>query len=180
MIACFKPQKAPSDFVRLARMVLEEAPGVHFLLVGDGALRPEVEEAVRDLGLEGKVHLPGWRRDIPDLLHAMDVMVLTSRWEGLPRVCPQAMAAGVPVVANAVDGVPEGVIDGETGFLTSPGDIRDMADKVLRLLADPDLARRFAEEGRRRVGEFDADLMVRQQEKLYSELIKTKEEGGKR
>jgi glycosyltransferase involved in cell wall biosynthesis len=80
------------------------------------------------------------------------------------------MAAGVPVVANAVDGVPEAVADGQTGYMVSPGDLEGMSRKVLQLLEDPALAGRLGEEGSRRVMEFDADLMVRQQEDLYQEL----------
>ncbi len=171
MVACLKPQKAPEDFVEAAGKVVSRFPAARFLLVGDGDLRPAVEAAVRRHGLAGKVLLTGWRRDVADLLHLMDVVALTSRWEGLPRVVPQAMAAGKPVVATAVNGTPEAVADGVTGLLVAPGDVGAMADGIARLLADPGLARRMGEEGRRRVAEFDAAVMVRRQEELYDRLL---------
>jgi glycosyltransferase involved in cell wall biosynthesis len=130
-----------------------------------------VESAVKAAGLEGHFTLLGWRRDVPRILHATDVLVLTSRWEGLPRVLPQAMAAGVPAVVTRVDGSPEAIQDGVNGFLLAPGDVDGMAQSVLKLLSDPILRQRMGEEGRRRVGEFDIDGMVAQQEVLYEQLV---------
>lgn len=174
MISCLKPQKAPKDFVAVAERVAAEAPGTRFLLVGDGVLRPQVEATVQASGLGGRFSLLGWRRDVPKILHATDVLVLTSRWEGLPRVLPQAMAAGVPAVATRVDGSPEAIQDGVNGFLLAPGDVDGMALRVLQLLKDPELRVRMAHEGRQRVGEFDIERMVSQQESLYEELVSRK------
>jgi glycosyltransferase involved in cell wall biosynthesis len=171
MVACLKPQKAPEDFVEAAARVVGRFPEARFLLVGDGELRPAVEAAVRRRGLQRNMLLTGWRRDVPDLMHLMDVVVLTSRWEGLPRVVPQAMAAGKPVVATAVNGTPEAVADGVTGFLAAAGDVATIADRVARLLADPAMALLMGDEGRRRVSEFDAASMVRLQEELYDRLL---------
>ncbi len=170
MVACLKPQKAPVDYVAVAHRVSEVWPQCRFLLAGDGILRPRVEEAARALGLKDRFRLLGWRRDIPQLLHASDLLVLTSRWEGLPRVLPQAMAAGLPAVVTRVDGSPEAIADGVNGFVREPGDIEGMAQAVLTLLRDPDLRRRMGTEGRRRVGEFDIHEMVRRQEELYQQL----------
>ena len=116
-IACFKPQKAPERFVEVAARLATRFPAAHFLLVGDGALRRRLERLRREAGLERRLHLPGWRRDVPAIFDAATVVTLTSRFEGLPRVLVEALAAGVPVVAMAVDGVPEVVRDGENGFL---------------------------------------------------------------
>ncbi len=171
MVACFKSQKAPADFVRMAARVAPMMPTARFLAAGDGELRGEMERAVAAAGLGDRILLLGWRRDIPDLMRAADVLVLTSRWEGLPRVVPQAMAAGKPVVATAVDGTPEVVIEGVTGHLVAPGDTAAMADRVAALLRDPARAREMGREGRQRVAEFDAGLMVRRQEELYRRLL---------
>ena len=171
MIACLKPQKAPLDFVELAAGVLARRPDARFFLAGDGELRPEVEARVRELGLGDRFQLLGWRRDVPALLGALDLLVLTSRWEGLPRVCPQAMAAGRAVVATAVDGTPEAIVDGRNGYLVEPGDVPAAVERVARLLDDTDLRERFARAGREAVAEFDQDLMVRAQETLYDELL---------
>jgi glycosyltransferase involved in cell wall biosynthesis len=171
MIACLKPQKAPLDFVRLARQVADQRDDARFFVAGDGELRPDMERAIADAGLSDVFTLLGWRRDVPALLGALDVAVLTSRWEGLPRVCPQAMAAGRPVVATAVDGTPEAIVDGRNGHLFAPGDADAGAQHVLRILGDPALAKRFADAGREAVAEFDQDRMVADQEALYEQLL---------
>jgi glycosyltransferase involved in cell wall biosynthesis len=167
MVACLKPQKNPVDFVRLAAIVSRARPDTHFLLAGDGALRPQVEEAAGIHELSGRFHLLGWRRDVERIIPALDVLVLTSLWEGLP----QAMAAGRPVVAYGVDGAAEAVEDGVSGFLVDPGDYRAAARKVTGLLEDPAAAETMGRKGRERVATFDADLMVRQQEDLYRRLL---------
>ncbi|MDG2149254.1 MAG: glycosyltransferase family 4 protein [Planctomycetota bacterium] len=172
MIACLKPQKAPLDFVEMAALVRESNPSTRFFLAGDGELRVAVERRIQELGLSDCFDLLGWRRDIAGLLGALDVLVLTSRWEGLPRVCPQAMAAGRPVVATRVDGIPEAVVDSRNGFLVEPGDIRGAARRVHQLLKDPELRRTLAQNGREHVQEFDQSHMVAAQEALYRELLR--------
>ena len=165
------PQKAPLDFVEAAVQVVAARPDVHFVVVGDGPLRAEVEARVAALGLEGCVHLTGLRGDVPDLLHSFDVFVLTSLWEGLPRVLPQAMAARLPMVVTAVDGNAEAVTDGINGFLVPPGDPPACAAGLLRLLGDPALARRMGQASQARAEEFSADKMVQDVAALYEALL---------
>jgi len=171
MVACLKPQKAPLDFVRVAGQVAALVPEAHFLLVGDGALRGAVEEAIEAHSLAGRFHLLGWRRDIPSILKNLSLVALTSRWEGLPRIVPEAMAAALPVVATRVDGTPEAVEEGVTGFLAEPGDTAAMAARIGWLLRHPEQGRRMGRAGRERVDAFDIDAMVRRQESLYAELL---------
>jgi glycosyltransferase involved in cell wall biosynthesis len=171
MIACLKPQKSPLDFVDAAAEVAARLPQARFFIAGDGELRPAVEARAAERGLRDRLLLLGWRRDVPELLGALDVLVLTSRWEGLPRVCPQAMAAGRPIVATAVDGVPEAVVDGRNGYLVAPGDAAATARRVLELLQDESLRRRLGAAGRQAVGEFSEERMVADQERLYEELL---------
>jgi glycosyltransferase involved in cell wall biosynthesis len=171
MVACLKPQKAPLDFVETAARVAQERPEALFVIAGDGDLRAAVEARARALGIEARLRLLGWRRDIPDLLAALDVLVLTSRWEGLPRVIPEAIAASVPVVATAVDGSAEILRDGENGFLAAPGDVAGLASRITRLLTHPDLGRKVTAAARPLLEEFDIDRMVRRQEALYSRLL---------
>ena len=165
------PQKAPIDFVAAAAQVLERRPDVHFVIVGDGPLRAEVEAEIATLGLTRRVHLTGLRRDVPDLLHSFDIFALSSLWEGLPRVLPQAMAAGLPIVATAVDGNAEAVTDGVNGLLTPPGDPQAMAAALLRLLDNPSLHRKMGEAGRTRADEFGARKMVSDIAALYEKLL---------
>jgi glycosyltransferase involved in cell wall biosynthesis len=135
-------------------------------------MRPEVEALVRELGLGGVLQMLGWRRDVADLLHAMDIFLLTSRFEGLPRVVLQAMAAGVPVVATDVDGTPEVVRDRRTGLLVAPESPEEAAAGILELVADPELRRDLAEGGRRALGRgFDIHHMVRDLERIYISLL---------
>jgi glycosyltransferase involved in cell wall biosynthesis len=117
------------------------------------------------------MHLLGWRNDIPEILNAIDVLVLTSLWEGLPRVFPQAMAAGVPVVATRVDGAPEAIKDGVNGFLLDPGDIEGLARKTISLIQSPLPLSSMVIQNRQMVEEFDIQRMVHQQETLYEDLV---------
>lgn len=165
------PQKAPLDFIVAAAHVVAQRPDVHFVVVGDGPLRAEVETEIAALGLTERIHLTGIRRDVPDLMHSFDLFALTSLWEGLPRVLPQAMAAGLPIVATAVDGNAEAVTDDLNGFLTTPGDPQAMAVALLRLLDDPALASRMGEAGRTRAEEFGARKMVSDIAALYETLL---------
>ncbi len=167
-------QKAPLDFVRAAAQVAAAVPNVYFLMVGDGPLRAEVEKVARDLGIRERLVLTGLRRDVPEQLAAMDIFALSSLWEGLPRVLPQAMASGLPVVATATDGSIEAVTDGENGFLVPPGQPAILAESLIRLLRDPALARQMGEAGRQRVAEFDVRTMVAQIDQLYQELLAQK------
>ncbi len=170
MVACFKPQKAPLDFIKTARLVLDEYPQAEFLMVGDGDLRPRIAALAAELKIADNVHLVGWRKQVPQIMHSIDLLVLTSLWEGLPRVLPQAMAAGVPIVASDVNGSREAISEGINGFLTQPHDVQEMARKILYLLTHPEEARAMGRNGRGLVQEFDIWKMLRQQEVLYAHL----------
>jgi glycosyltransferase involved in cell wall biosynthesis len=174
MVACLKPQKAPLDFVRVAAMVHRELPETRFLLAGDGELKKHLLAAVRKTGLDNIFFHLGWRDDVPQLMKASQVVVLTSLWEGLPRVIPQAKAAGRPVVATAVDGSVEAILDGVDGYLCEPGDVNGMAKRVVRLLKDSEEASRMGLKGSESVQAWDQDVMVRKQEELYERLLAQK------
>ncbi len=103
-------QKGLDDLVEAAVLVVRHHPLVHFLLVGEGPERPHLERSIREKGLGGRVHLAGWRPDIPELLAAGYALVLSSLWEGLPNVILEAMAAGLAVVATRVEGTSELVV----------------------------------------------------------------------
>ena len=141
----------PKDALTLVR-ALAGVRGRPFtaLLVGDGPDRASVEAEVRRLGLQDAVALAGTRDDVPELLARADVFALSSRSEGAPLSILEAMAAGLPVVSSQVGGVPELVVDGETGLLVPPGDPAAMAAALGRLLADAGLRRRLGAAGRER------------------------------
>jgi len=141
-------------------------------MVGDGEIRDAVDGLIGGLGLEGVILPIGWRRDVTDLLHAMDLFLLTSHHEGLPRAVLQAMAAGLPVVATAVDGTPEVVRAGETGLLVPPERPELAAEALLRLVEDRQLRAVCAERARRGLGqEFDIHHMVDELDGIYISLL---------
>ncbi len=166
-------QKAPLAFVEGAARVLQERPDTQFALVGEGPLREAVAARVRALGLGGHVYLPGWREGAFRLMAAADVVSLTSRWEGMPHVLLEAMAWSRPVVATAVNGCPEIVVDGTTGFLVPPGNTTVWARRVLDLLNDPAKMAAMGWRGRRRVEErFLLREMVARVEDCYLQVAK--------
>jgi glycosyltransferase involved in cell wall biosynthesis len=171
MVAPMKPQKAPLDFVRVAARVAAKQPDAQFLFVGDGELRDAMEAEIARLDLAKSFRLAGWRRDVPALMRCLDVFVLTSLWEGLPRVYLEALASGVPVVGTRVDGVPEVVRDGVNGYLLAPEDVQGLAERVLALLANPTLAADMGKRGESLPPEFDIHDMVRRQEEEYERLL---------
>ena len=177
MVACLKPQKAPLDFVEAAARIAVREPRAVFVMAGDGPLKDVVAARARALGIGDRLHLLGWRRDVPDLLHAFDVAVLTSLWEGLPRVVPEAIAAGCPIVATAIDGTAEILRHEEHALLAPPGDPGAVAAQVLRLLDDEALGRRLAGAARPLLAGFDIDRMVREQERLYERLLAAAQAG---
>jgi glycosyltransferase involved in cell wall biosynthesis len=174
MVACFKPQKSPLDFIKLAEAVKKNFPETKFILVGDGILRKAVCSRIKKLGLEGQVILTGWRKDMPSILSCLDIFVLTSLWEGLPIVVLEAMAAGVATVVTDTGGIRDVVVNGKTGYLVKPRDIRSMRDKVEELLRDNRKRDEFARLSGITVGakEFLLSSMSKDTEGLYSNLLK--------
>ncbi len=171
-IGPFKPQKNLPDFIKAARLIHEEMTDAHFLLVGDGALRPELQQQIHALGLEDVFHLPGWRRDIPNVLAATSVFGLTSLWEGLPRSMVEAMVAGIPVVCYDTDGVRDLLGQGG-GVLIPQGKVETFARETLALLRDAGKREKTARLAKDLIGrDFDIDDMVRRQENLYADLLK--------
>ncbi len=166
----FSTQKAPLDLFAAYEKLARLHPEAHLVMVGDGALRADFESAVTRAGLGDRVHLLGLRRDVPQIQRALDVFALASHYEGLPRVFPQAMAGGLPIVATRVDGAVDAIIPGETGWLVDVGDFDGLAKYLLDLANDPEKARRMGEKGRARVEEFSARRMVSQLEVLYHRL----------
>ena len=171
MVAPFKQQKSPLDFVRVVSLVRQQRADAHFVMVGDGELRQAVEAEISRLGLTQSITLLGWRRDVPEIMKCLDVFLLTSQWEGLPRVYLEALSCGVPAVGTRVDGVAEVVIDGVNGFLKEHGDIEGLADRVLWLLNHAEVAKAMGAQGASLSEKFDCYEVVRQQQQRYEWLV---------
>jgi glycosyltransferase involved in cell wall biosynthesis len=166
--------KGHDQLLDAAPAIVDRHPHVRFLLIGDGVLYDHLRNRAREAGILDNFVFAGLVRPerIPEMLSAMDVLVHTSLREGLARVLPQALAMGKPCVSFDIDGAPEVVIPGETGYLVRPNDARALGDAVSRLLADPELRKRFGEAGRRRVDPaFRAETMVAEISSVYQTLI---------
>ena len=144
----------------------------HLVLAGDGPLLPALSELASALGIAEFVHFLGARRDVPDLLNALDTFVLCSDLEGLPLVIPEAMATGLPVVATRVGGIPTVIDEGQTGFLVPTGDEAALRDRVARLQAAPELSRAFGAQARAvAIARFSAERMQRDYLALYERVL---------
>jgi len=173
-IARLFPLKGHAEFMEAAARVHAQRPDVHFLLVGDGILRAELAAEASRRGLGSVVHFAGLvpAAEIPAALIAMDVVVHTSLREGLARVLPQALAAGRPVVTFALDGAPEVIEDGRSGYVVPALDTAALAARVLALLDDPARRAAMAAHGRAFVArEFPVEQMVARIDALYERLL---------
>jgi glycosyltransferase involved in cell wall biosynthesis len=171
----FCRQKAPLDFVRMAALVKQARPDVAFVMVGDATLESApLERQTRDeaerLGVD--VVFTGFRADAPRIAATFDVFVISSLYEGLGRALTEAMASGRPVVATAVNGVPDLVEPGATGLLAAPADPAGLAASVVWLLDHPEHAQRMGQQGRNRVlSFFDPATMCAHLDQLYARLL---------
>lgn len=171
-VAVLRTQKRFDHWLRAARLVASERPDAHFVLVGDGPLRGQLEALARELGLAGQVTFAGLREDVAPYLALFDVYLMSSEFEGLPLALLEAMAAGVPPVATAVGGIPEVVRDRVEGRLVPFGDVEGLARGAAELLADRDLAASLAAAARRRVEkEFSVERMARELEGIYERVL---------
>lgn len=158
-------------FLKAAAKLLKQCPTVEFVLVGDGPLRPGLEDLALELGIAEKVLFAGERQDIPAVLASLDVSVLISSSESLSNVILESMAAGVPVVATGVGGTPELVKDGETGLLVPPGDEEKLVEALARLVRDPSLRTQYAVRSKQFARDhFHIDQVCRRFEQLYLTL----------
>lgn len=166
--------KGHDELLDAAPEIVRQHPNVRFLLVGDGLLQEHLRNRARRQGILDNFVFAGLipRERIPEMLAAMDLVVHTSLREGLARVLPQALAMGKPCVSFDIDGAPEVVIPGQTGYLVRPADAAGLADAIARLLADPLLRKRLGEAGRQRVDpDFRAETMVQRIAKVYEMLL---------
>lgn len=144
-------QKNPQCFVRAAISVLDQRTNVGFYLVGDGEFRSELETSIRAAGHSASIVILGWRSDVPDVLKALDVMVLPSRWEGMPLALLEAMSSAVTVVASNIPGNNHLVVDGVDGRLFPIDDSDALASILIDLIDHPDKRALFATRGRDKV-----------------------------
>lgn len=168
----FSVQKAPLDTILAFHEISKKGyTNIRLLMVGDGPLLSEAKILAKDLSLEDKIIFLGLRKDIPVLLKAMDIFILSSLWEGLPRVIPQAMAAGVPVIATKIDGNSEIVIDKISGILVEPNNHAQIAESVIELIENTTYTKKIIDQAKENLNEFDENKMVADTYLLYQQLL---------
>ncbi len=177
--AVFKPRKGLSYLVEAAREILSRHRRVHFLLAGDGPERDSIEEEVQRRGIEKNVHLLGYRHDGLALMDALDIYVLPSLFEGLPRSVLEAMALGKPVVVTDIGGSREVVQDGNSGLIVPPRDSQRLAAAICKLIESPEIRKAMGAAGRQVVEErFNARVNALAHQELYRELLGARNRGS--
>ncbi len=166
------PEKGYDELIRaIAALKRSYSSLICCVIVGHGPDEPKLNALIAELGLVNEVRLIGRRQDVPDVIRSLDVAVLSSRNEGSPLAVMEYMAAGAPIVATAVGGVPELIEDGVQGLLVPARDPDALAEAIRRLLEDRVLAARLGGAARERQrANYDLDVVVEQLERLYTEL----------
>lgn len=173
-VARLFPLKGHEYLLRAAKAVVDKCPAVKFLLVGDGILRPQFEAELMQLGLRDRFVFAGLvpPDKVAELIHAMDIVVHTSVWEGLARVLPQGLIAGKPVVSYDIDGAKEVVIPGQTGYLVPSRATEELSNALCDLAINPELRRRLGETGRARFTDrFRHQTMTAQLRQVYASVL---------
>ena len=159
-------------FVETAARIVQSIPNIRFVILGDGPEKAGILRHIAELRLENNFLLTGFRSDVHSLLPSFDVFLMTSVTEGLGSVVLDAFAAGVPVVATRAGGIPEIVHHEETGLLAAVKDSAQLAQEVMRILADPSLANRLKEKAATAVRAFSKDHMAKATLAVYEEVMK--------
>ena len=179
-VAALRPEKNHALFLRAAKIVRDRIPEANFVIVGDGPQREALVQLTGELDLGDAVHFLGNRSDVPEILAALDVFALPSRIEASPVSILEAMASGKPVVAPRAGSIDESVSDGETGFLTEPGNVRQVADRLAELASDRERARRMGQAGRAVVVDhWSQERMIEGYERLIATIYRRKCHAGR-
>ena len=170
IIARLAEVKDHGSFIDAAEIVLKGCPGVKFLIVGDGPMREQLQSRIREKALGEKILLPGYVSDLKPIWSVLDLFVLTSLSEGFPVSILEAFAAGLPVIATRVGGIPEILKEGENGFLVEPGQPGQIAEKILLLLKNEFLINKIREGAEQTAHSFQIEKMAGQTIDYYREV----------
>ncbi len=166
-------QKGLVYLLEAAKIIIQNLPNVRFVIIGDGPQRNELKEKAKSLGIIKNIIFAGFKSNVSEFYSLFDITVLPSLYEGLPVVPMESMAYEKPVIATKVGGVPEEVINEETGLLVPPGDFRSLADAIIRLLQNDDLRREMGKKGKKLVEKrYNNKQMVKAHKTLYEKLIR--------
>lgn len=173
-IARLVPVKGVDVLLQAVPRIRQAVPQATIVFVGDGPLRPALEDRARSLGQDGAVKFLGLRRDVTEILPLMDLVVLPSLNEGMGRAAVEALAAGRPVVASRVSGIQDVITDGQTGLLVPPGDPEALASAIIHCLTNPALARAFARQAQAEVDAYGIVPMIVKLDRLYARWLQAK------
>ena len=175
MVGRLEPEKGYPYFLEAARRVKEKLPSARFVIAGQGSLENSLKEQARELGLFEALTFLGFRPDVPAILAALDVFVLSSLAEGLGTSALEALATAKPVVASSVGGLPESVRHEETGLLVPPKDVEALAEGILRLLNNKAWAQELGQAGRRLMeAEFNEETLAKKTLEVYYKVMSEK------
>jgi glycosyltransferase involved in cell wall biosynthesis len=166
------PIKGPAYLLKAMAHIWPEHPAASLVMVGKGELDVDLRTQALKMNANGKVKFLGWREDVHEIIPIFDLLVLPSLNEGMGRVLVEAMAAGKPVVASEVGGIPDLVKHGETGYLVRPADERALANGIKKLLNDPERAQQMGQRGKEYCRQFSLEAMIAKLDDLYSDLIR--------
>ncbi len=170
-IGRLETQKGPHIFIEAVAQVIPSNPQVKVLLVGDGPLRSQLARLCQQLQIEKNVFFLGWRKDIPEILSMVDIVSLASLWEAFGMVFAEAGLMQKPVVATCVEGIPEVVVHGKSGLLVPPHDPGKLAEALITLLQNPEMAKRMGVYAQKHVlSHFTLAAMIHAHEQLYHQL----------
>lgn len=171
-VAALVGHKDHPNLLDALAIVLPQLPDLHVLLIGEGELRPQVEARIEQLQLAERVHLLGHRNDVPRILRSLDAFVLSSKEEGFGGACIEAMACSLPVISTAAGGMPETVKHMETGLLVPIRDPQSLAQAILRVFHEPELAAELGRRAHQMVHDaFTYDKMVEGNLNVYRALL---------
>lgn len=171
-VAALAPHKDYPTFIRTAAILLKKRKDLHFLAIGEGACRPQIEQLIKELHLQDHVTITGFRNDIPSLLPQLDAMLFTSETEGLGTSVLDAFACRVPVVATAAGGIPEMIIHEKTGLLAEIKNADQLANQMLKLLNNQALRARIVKAAYIKLQDFSREQTAQKTIQLYAKLLK--------
>ncbi len=170
----FKPQKDPIGFIEIAKLSLKKEKNLFFAIAGDGELKEKIVNKIKKYKIEDKVRLYGWVENIDEFIPALDYILFSSLWEGLPQSAIQALAGRVQIVSTDVNGLKEIVFEGETGYKFTPKDYKMGAEKLISIVRRPIKKEVFEKRRRQILEEFSPEKQIKLHENIYIKLLKKK------
>jgi glycosyltransferase involved in cell wall biosynthesis len=170
------PEKAHDILVDAFHKAAREQPNIRLLILGVGPLEEAIRAQIRNLGAGDRIHMPGFVKEIPDVLRSVDVMVHASYAEGIALAIYEGMLAGLPVIGSNVDGTPEVVLPGKTGWIVPPGDSESLRKAILEAATRPDLREIYGRQARELIEtQYNMDVALDQLYAVYDRLLRSRE-----